>query len=204
MKQTTEPRRRTGRPLSFDRERALRAAMLAFWRHGYETTSIADLKAAMGVTAPSIYAAFGDKKRLFLEAVALYRGDVDAEAAAIRDTPSAKDAASALLAGAVGRFTGADTPPGCLMASATASGPATSSDVQAHVVAIRREIEDHLRRRVERDVADGALPADTDATALAATVVATIQGLSVLARDGRSRRTLETVASTVLRAWPEG
>ena len=55
------PRRRTCRTLSFDRERALEQAMLAFWRHGYETTSITDLTDAMGITAPSLYTAFGDK-----------------------------------------------------------------------------------------------------------------------------------------------
>ena len=49
--------------------------MLTFWRRGYETTSIVDLTTAMGVTAPSLYTAFGDKKRLFLEAAYRYAGD---------------------------------------------------------------------------------------------------------------------------------
>ncbi len=52
------PRRKTGRPLSFDRDAALEQAVLTFWRHGYETTSIVDLTTAMGVTAPSLYTAF--------------------------------------------------------------------------------------------------------------------------------------------------
>ena len=77
MKNAPTSRRKTGRPLSFDREAALEKAMLAFWESGYETTSISDLTAAMGVTAPSIYAAFGDKKRLFLEAMRRYAGDPD-------------------------------------------------------------------------------------------------------------------------------
>ncbi len=66
------PHAKKGRPLSFDREAVLHQAMLLFWRHGYEATSLSDLTAAMGVTAPSIYTAFGDKKRLFLEAVDRY------------------------------------------------------------------------------------------------------------------------------------
>ncbi len=65
-------RRRAGRPLSFDPEAALRPAMLLFWRHGYEATSLADLTRAMGVTPPSIYAAYGDKKGLFRAAVRRY------------------------------------------------------------------------------------------------------------------------------------
>lgn len=107
-------RRKIGRPLSFDREAALEQAMLTFWRHGYETTSIVDLTTAMGVTAPSLYAAFGDKKRLFLEAARRYAGDQEAAARAIDDAPSARDAARAMLMGAAVTYTGDATPPGCL------------------------------------------------------------------------------------------
>ena len=72
--ETIRPRK-IGRPLSFDRNVALRQAMLTFWRYGYETTSVSDLTTAMGITAPSLYTAFGDKKQLFLEAVRLYAGE---------------------------------------------------------------------------------------------------------------------------------
>ena len=54
-------RRKGGRPLSFNRDAALRQAMLLFWRHGYEGTSLNALTRTLGVTPPSIYAAFGDK-----------------------------------------------------------------------------------------------------------------------------------------------
>src|ERR671915_96387 len=60
------------RPRSFDRDVALEKAMLLFWEKGYEETSIGDLTKAMGIAAPSLYAAFGDKRALFDEAVALY------------------------------------------------------------------------------------------------------------------------------------
>ena len=98
--------------------------MLAFWRHGYETTSLVDLTAAMGVSAPSLYTAFGDKKRLFLEAVARYVGEPGAAEQAMDAAPSAYDAARAMLIGAAMAYTGETTPRGCLLASATASGSA--------------------------------------------------------------------------------
>ena len=69
------PRKKPGRPLSFDREYALEQAMLVFWQYGYETTSLNDLTAAMGITPPSLYGAFGDKETLFLEAVQRYTFD---------------------------------------------------------------------------------------------------------------------------------
>jgi TetR/AcrR family transcriptional regulator, transcriptional repressor for nem operon len=53
------------RPREFDETSALKAAMECFWRRGYEATSLRDLTSAMGLTAPSIYNAFGDKQKLF-------------------------------------------------------------------------------------------------------------------------------------------
>lgn len=194
--------RKVGRPLSFDRDAALEQAMLTFWRHGYETTSIADLTTAMGVTAPSLYAAFGDKKRLFLECVRLYAGDSAGMAETIDSAPSAYDAAREMLAGAAVAYTGDATPSGCLLASATASGSAASADVQLAVADIRRGIAATLRVRIERDTAAGRLPMDTDAAALAGLVMAVVQGLSVLARDGTPRPALLAIAEQALRGWP--
>lgn len=196
------PRRKTGRPLSFDRETALESAMLAFWRHGYETTSIVDLTSAMGVTAPSLYAAFGDKKQLFLEVVRRYAGDPAKTAHQIDNASTAQDAARSMLIAAATAYTGKKTPKGCLLASATASGSFASEDVQRQVAAIRRSIEHRLRSRIERDIADGALPSGTDAAALSGLVTAVVQGMSVLARDGASRKMLLRIVDATLGAWP--
>lgn len=177
--------------------------MLTFWRHGYETSSIADLTAAMGITAPSLYAAFGDKKRLFLEAMRLYAGDPDEMACVINDAPTAYHAARDLMTTAATIYTGKTTPPGCLLASATASGSASSADVQHAVTEVRGRIAGQLRRRIERDIAAGSLPPQTQADHLASLVMAVTQGMSVLARDGASRKLLLAVAETALRAWPQ-
>lgn len=196
------PRRKTGRPLSFDRDTALDKAMLTFWRHGYETSSIVDLTTAMGVTAPSLYAAFGDKKRLFLEAVKRYAGDPKAMAERIDGAATAYDAARDMLAAAATAFTGKATPKGCLLASATASGSVDSADVQRAVADIRDAVGARLRARIERDISVGLLPAATDAVALAGLVMALIQGMSVLARDGAPRARLIAIGNVALGAWP--
>ncbi len=197
-----DPSRTRGRPLSFDRSVALRQAMLTFWRHGYETTSITDLTAAMGVTTPSLYTAFGDKKRLFLEAARLYAGDPEAMAEAIAAAPSAVEAARALMTDAAIAYTGEETPRGCLLASATASGSAASIDVQAAVAEVRRRLRHALLERIERDITTAALPPDTDAEALAGLVLIVMQGMSVLARDGVTRAVLLASVEAALRAWP--
>ena len=200
-KETVRPRK-TGRPLSFDRDAALEQAMLTFWRYGYETTSIVDLTTAMGVTAPSLYTAFGDKRRLFLEAARRYAGDPGAMAQALDDADTAYDAARAMLMSAATAFTGKATPRGCLLASATAGGSSASADVQRAIADIRAGIAIRLRARIARDVDARILPSDVDVAAVAGMVMAIIQGMSVLARDGMDRPELLAIVERTLEAWP--
>lgn len=195
--------RKKGRPLSFDREAALHEAMLLFWRHGYEATSLNHLTAALGVKPSSIYTVFGDKKRLFLEAVTRYTsGPVTAESI-IGQATTARHAALALLEGAVIGFTGEDTPKGCLLATAAISCSEAASDVQDILATIRLNIEGQLRARIDADIHAGRLAVDTDAQALAAHTMAVIQGFSTLARDGAPREKLLRIAAVAMQAWPQ-
>jgi AcrR family transcriptional regulator len=202
-KVTQGPRRAKGRPLSFDREAALQKAMLLFWRHGYEATSLHDLTESMGVTPPSIYTAFGDKKQLFLEAVRRYLSGPITSESIIATAPTAREAARGLLQAAAIGFTGVHTPAGCLLASSAISCSTSAADVKEELAAIRREIEARLRARIERAIEDGELPAKSDAGALAAHIMAVIQGMSTLARDGATREKLARVADIALLAWPD-
>jgi len=201
METQLQTRRKTGRPLSFDRDAALHAAMLTFWRHGYESTSVADLTAAMRITPPSLYATFGDKKRLFRESVDLYLSAAPPQAL-IAAAATAREAAECLLVASAEGFTGETTPTGCLLATSTLSCSAAASDVQSEIAAIRHGIEATLRSRIQADIDAGALPRHTDADALAGSVMAMTQGLSTLARDGATRDKLLRVASQAMRAWP--
>ena len=194
--------RRIGRPLSFDRDAALDAAMYLFWRHGYESTSIAALTQAMGITPPSLYAAFGDKRRLFRETVDRYLGGVSSVIRTIERAETARDAAHDLLATAAIGGTGEKTPPGCLLASSIVSASAAADDVRAELAAIRREIEQTLRARIDRDVERQMLPALVDAEALAAHMFAVVQGISTLAKDGAKRDKLLRIVDNAMASWP--
>ena len=202
MENAPASRRKTGRPLSFDREAALEKAMLAFWESGYETTSISDLTAAMGVTAPSIYAAFGDKKRLFLEAMRRYAGDMDDLERAFSCAPTAQDAVTGMIENAAKLYTGDVTPKGCLLASAAATGSKDAADVREAAAKERRGIRAIIIRRIERDIEGGLLPPDTKPRVLADLALAVTQGMSVLARDGADRDTLLAVAKASMAGWP--
>jgi len=195
-------RRKTGRPLSFDREVALRQAMLLFWRHGYEATSLSDLTVAMGVTPPSIYASFGDKKSLFLAAVELYLSGPVTSETIIEEAATAHEAAWGLLKASVIGFTGKHTPPGCLLASSAISCSIAAADVQRKLAAIRHGIEACLVKKVRRAIEAGELEPSSDAEGLAGHVMAVVQGLSTLARDGAKREQLMRVATAAMQGWP--
>lgn len=194
--------KKRGRPLSFDREAALQQAMLLFWEHGYEATSLNDLTAAMGVTPSSIYTAFGDKKSLFLEAVDRYLNGPVNSMSIVDEAPTAYDAAVGLMRAAAIGFTGKNTPRGCLLASSAVSCSAMAQDVRQALASLRRGIEDHLRKRIEAGIAAEELPAGTHARTLAAHTMAVIQGMSTLARDGASRTSLLKLVDTAARCWP--
>ena len=195
--------KRLGRPLSFDRDKALGAAILQFWRTGYETTSVSELTHAMGITAPSLYTAFGDKESLFLECVERYASPgPKTTPELIAEAPSARQAAQELLEISARWFTQQDFPTGCLVASAASSGSVQSERVRAALKSVREENLQALRKRAERDVDEGRLDKTADAKALASMTMALIQGMSTLARDGASQKALLDLANTAMMAWP--
>ncbi|MEU7693528.1 TetR/AcrR family transcriptional regulator [Microbispora hainanensis] len=190
-----------GRTRAFDRDVALERALEEFWRHGYEATSVAGLTAVMGINPPSLYAAFGDKRRLFGEAVRRYQETHGAFAShALAGEPTARAAVERLLREAAEVYTDQAHPPGCMIISAgvNTSDPGVVEELRAH----REASKAAIRRRIERDVEAGLLPPETDAPALATFFAAVIQGMSTQARDGASRGDLDAVATLAMRAWP--
>src|SRR6478609_6518304 len=110
---TDKPR---GRPRSFDRGRALERAMHIFWRQGYEATSVSDLTRAMHISPPSLYAAFGDKERLYLEALGRYQQRrLESMAQWFDEEPTAKAAVRRLLTEAARELARAGAPRGSML-----------------------------------------------------------------------------------------
>ncbi|MEV0373059.1 TetR/AcrR family transcriptional regulator [Streptomyces sp. NPDC050636] len=185
---------------AFDRDQALAAALREFWTHGYETTSIASLTEAMGINPPSLYAAFGDKRQLFDEAVQLY---VHTYAAPPLQGPDARSAIAAILRHLAADYTDPSHPPGCLIITSATNCAPGSQDVKAKLRAMREETKASIAARIHADIDGGRLPADMDADGLAAFYAAVIQGMNQQACDGATRQTLERVVDTAMAAWPE-
>ena len=196
-------RKKPGRPLSFDRERALEQAMLVFWQYGYETTSLNDLTSAMGITPPSLYGAFGDKEKLFLEAVRRYtERHHDKITRALAETPNARDAVRQMLENSAVEHTCPDHPPGCMMATAVMNCSATSAHLQPIMAELKEHFNAHLIDRLQRAIDEGELPAATDPTALAYFYLTVLNGMTAQARDGASRKQLQDSAAMAMNAWP--
>lgn len=196
------PRRR-GRPRSFDRSTALEKALMAFWAQGYEATSVSDLTREMGIGAPSLYAAFGDKRALFDEVVVEYDKKYGSfGATALAEEPTARAAVERALKEAAVVYTEPGHPRGCLYVHAATN--CTSPDVEASLRDRRNADIAGFERRFAAAVAAGELPAGTDTSALARFTGAMIQGMSQQARDGASREELEALVEIALTNWPRG
>jgi TetR/AcrR family transcriptional regulator, copper-responsive repressor len=196
----TRPR---GRPRQFDRTGALVRAMHLFWRHGYEATSVHNLTEVMGITPPSLYSAFGDKKQLFFEAIDYYQaGPGDFAGRALREEPTAEGAIRRLLLDAVTSYCNASRPPGCMVVLAATNCASGSDDVQANLAARRRAGERAIRERIAAGQVAGELPHNTDIDALAGLVASTMYGLSLKARDGATPTELWPIVDQVMAAWP--
>lgn len=203
MNKAELPSRPRGRPRAFDRDDALDRAMHLFWRRGYEATSVSDLTESMGITPPSLYAAFGDKKRLFLEAVDRYQAGPGSFAQrALCDEPTAERAMRRLLLDTTESFFDPKNAKGCMVVLAATNCTVESNDVLDALAARRRAAERVIRDRIAagRDAAE--FPADTDVDALAGTIVTILYGLSIKARDGASRASLRKVVDQVMSGWP--
>jgi TetR/AcrR family transcriptional regulator, copper-responsive repressor len=198
-----KPAKLRGRPRSFDRDAALERAMEVFWRHGYEATSLNDLTSAMGINPPSLYAAFGDKEQLFMEAVERYRRGPGYAAGILAEEPKARRAIERLLEWTARELTRGSHPPGCMVVMAAMNCSAASAHVQAALAHHRAASEAAIRARIERAVQDGELPPETDAAALASFYMTVIEGMSIQARDGAARKRLRATAAMAMRAWPE-
>src|SRR5882757_10721223 len=194
---------RTGRPRSFDRDEALDDAITVFWEHGYDTTSMAMLTTALGIGAPSIYAAFGDKRALFLQAVDRYLATYAAfTVRALAEEPHARDAVERLLREAAAAYTRPDHPRGCLLITAATNCSPQSADIATRLRELRAQGTHALEDKIAEATRTGELPAHTNAHALATFYGAVLKGMSAQARDGAARTDLEQIAEAALLAWP--
>jgi AcrR family transcriptional regulator len=192
-----------GRPREFEPDEALDKALHVFWRQGYEGTSLSDLTEAMGISRPSLYAAFGNKEELFRRALDRYAdrgpGAVHREALA---EPTARAVVERLLRGVAETLTDPNNPRGCLAVQGALTCGDAAEQIKQELCKRRTSSEMALAARFERAKDEGDLGKTADAAALARFVVTVVQGMSVQAAGGASREDLLEVGNMTLAAGP--
>ena len=178
-------------------------AVRLFWEKGYEATSITNLTNAMGIGAPSLYAAFHSKAALYAEALARYaESNEHLVWSGFRAAPTARDAIRALLMDSAAALTGcvADMPRGCMVALSSVASEG-HAELGQTVIEARAVTFERLSHRFDQARTEGEIPSATDIEALARFVQTVQNGMSILARDGASRVELEGVADVALAGW---
>ena len=195
MVQKTSVTPARGRPRSFDTDDVLARVRDAFWKYGYAGTSMDQLSAATGLHKPSLYGAFGDKKRLYLAALDNYLAEVRALFAEAFAEPDLFDSLEAMIDRAIDKFTRLDARSGCFMMNTAmpeaAEDPAVSEVVRTAMDSLDRAFV----RRFERAIEAGQIPADADPQALATIMVANHYELSARARAGYSHEELRALGA---------
>ena len=190
-----ETKRAAGRPRGFDRDAALDTAMRLFWRHGYEGVSFGQLTATLGIAAPSLYAAFGNKAALYREALDRYAAWRGASDLSFMDgAASLRDAVGLLLDGTARGLVDPAGEIGCMLNTGMIASHPDLADLARELTerraAFRILLADKLRRW---------LP-DAESERVARYVVAVMQGLAIQARDGYELEDLRGVAADAVRA----
>ena len=155
-----------GRPRGFDTEATLDKVMEAFWRHGFEGTTMATLTATTGLNKPSLYAAFGSKEEMFRTAFARYRARQAEFTGTLLADPSARVGIENVLLALVDSLTQPGMPRGCLMVHGCLVGSADSATVREELQLRRKATEARVRERLKLAQAEGEFVATADVAPL--------------------------------------
>jgi len=190
-----------GRPREFSPEEALAAALRVFWTRGYEGASLTDLTDAMGITRPSLYAAFGNKEALFRKALDLYERDKLTYIGEAMKEPTARAVAEYLLHGSVETATGGECR-GCMGVISSVACQSVEPSIRDDVNNRAESAKKLIVARMQRAINEGEFTIPATAEAMTRYLLAIMQGISVQAQSGASRDELMEVVEAALTAWP--
>lgn len=194
-----------GRPRTFDRDVAIEQALHLFWEQGYESTSLSQLKAAIGggISAPSFYAAFGSKEALYEECTARYLATYAKVTECLWDKQlPPREALELALRRSARMQCERGHPKGCMVALGVMSAPSPElCTVTAPLTRSRARTRAGIKACIERGVANGELRRDVDQRALSTVFDSFLIGLSTLARDGVGIQAMDAAISQIMDVW---
>ncbi len=190
-----------GRPIEFDRAKALEQAQCLFWRKGYRDTSLSDLLGVMGLSKSSFYQAFNSKHDLFEQSIQLYLQERSAfMRTRLKASPSGYDFISGMLCGIAENSSIMEFRVGCLVVN-TACEFAQSDEVIAK--AVRNSIAaftEVFKEAVILGQQQGDISTDKDPDELARFLVTNMGGLNVSFKAGAEPEAIKRTAKIALSA----
>ncbi|MEO0429695.1 MAG: TetR/AcrR family transcriptional regulator [Pseudomonadota bacterium] len=195
---TPAKKRPRGRPRGFDEETALRAAMLTFWKNGYQRTSLDQIVEATGASRAGLYATFGDKEAIFSRCLKLYGDELEARVDEALRHEDPIGGLRELLLKSADRLSDPMTPPGCLRCNATLE--LSETGLFDRVRDANDRYKHHMARIVDRAVQLGRLP-EAEAAGLASFITAVVNGMVILSRTGAGRDELHAIVDRTLRQF---
>lgn len=184
----------------FDREAALQDVMDAFWTRGFEATSMQDLVDCTGVNRASLYATYGDKRELFLEALHLYDEKIRRKMLSDLETRFApKDAIRALLLAFSENISEAGGNRGCFLTNTALELAAHDVEIGKIVAKSQEDVEGFFARMIKQGKARGDIPANVKPGETARGLLASLIGLIVLTRSRPDRALLNAIVQDSMR-----
>jgi TetR/AcrR family transcriptional repressor of nem operon len=188
------------RPKEFDRETVLKQAIAVFAEHGYEGTSTGALVRAMGISRQSLYDTFGDKRRLYLDALRHYITESVADQIRILNSTASPLKGVEAALHALAERASADGASGCLGVGAIWEFGRSDPEITTLSEAVGATLRAALERRIAEAKAAGEIGADIEARAAAQFIQTTLAGLRFAARGGGSPATLRDICRMALRS----
>lgn len=190
-----------GRPREFDEDEVIDRALEAFWTHGYEATSMADLMEATGLAKGSVYKGFGDKRSFFLRTLDVYleRGRAHlADFVAESESPLAT--LRKWLSNVVGMAVCDGVRKGCFSINCSIELAPHDEEVRARLQEHERLLERHYETLIRRGIELGEFRDDLDARAAARWVTTVIGGIQVAAKTGLTRKDADEMVDLAIEA----
>jgi AcrR family transcriptional regulator len=196
---TGQPIRR-GRPRQYDPDQALAKAAAAFWKGGYAGTSLDELAAATGMNRPSLYAAFGEKRDLYLKTLERYQRKSRAKTLELlADDPPLRVFLTRFYDGALEIYrAGGDDARGCYSISTAPAQATVDTAVRAFLQDSIRGTDTFLADLIGKARERGEMAAGANPAALAQIATATLHTIAVRSRVGASRKELRALASVAI------
>jgi len=192
--------RQMARTREFDRTLVLRKAIEVFWTRGFDSTNLPELLEAMGLSKSSLYETFGDKNKLFEEAIDHYVKEIAyPEVEKLLTASSVKVGFQAFFADQIRRCTARKFPGGCFLVNTATTlnnvPPALAKKIRKSV----EQMHGLFLSQIQKGQRLGEIARVKDPSALASAIMGTSMGMNVMARVNKQDvRTLKQMVQTTM------